>query len=70
MLILNWSGTPVGILRNVNSGAVNPPQKMTVIMVIREVVVKNICLASDMVFCMANANAMAPLNPENQSMCW
>ena len=47
-----------------------PPQKMTVKIEMREVVVRNICLASDMVFCMARAKAMAPRNPENQSMCW
>ena len=40
-------------LSKVNRGAVRPPQNMTVTMVISEVVVRNICRASVIVFCIA-----------------
>ena len=56
-------------LRRVRRGEVRPPQKMTVTMVMREVVVRNICLAVVIVFWIAKAKAIAPLRPENQSMC-
>ena len=51
-------------------GAVRPPQKMTVTMLMRLVVVRNICLAMLTVFRLARAKAMAPRKPENQSRCW
>ena len=60
----------MGIFSRERRGSVRPPQKITVMMLMREVVVRNICLASVIVFCMARAKAIAPRSPENQSMCW
>lgn len=41
-----------------------PPCIITVIITINEVVVSIVCLASDKVFLIANANDIAPRNPE------
>ena len=55
--------------KSINIGTVVPPHTMTVLMVMRQVVVKNICRTSVTVFRTDNAKAMAPRRPENQSMC-
>ncbi len=47
-----------------------PPLKITVVIVMTQVVVKNIWRTSVTVFLKAKAKAIAPLSPENQSMCW
>ena len=53
-------GTP----KHVNSGVTDPPTKITDPMTIRLVVVKNVCLAFDMVLRIAKAKAIAPRIPK------
>ena len=56
--------------RRVSMGIDSPPQKITVTMEMRQVVVKNIWRASLTVLRTERAKDMAPRRPENQSMCW
>jgi hypothetical protein len=46
-----------------------PPQIITVIITITLVVVKRVWRATDNVFLIAKANAIAPRRPEKNSMC-
>jgi len=58
-----------GIFNHVNAGKVPPPQTMTVTITMMLVVVSKVCRASDAVFRIAKANAIAPRKPEKKSMC-
>ena len=51
------------------TGTVIPPLKMTVAIVIIQVVVKKTCRTSVTVFRIDNANAIAPLRPANHIKC-
>ena len=59
----------INTFKRLNTGTVIPPLNIAVAIVIRQVVVKNICLISLTVLRIDKAKAIAPRRPANHSKC-
>ena len=59
----------ISTFSRLNTGTVIPPLNITVAIVIKQVVVKNICRISLTVLRIDNAKAIAPRRPANHNKC-